>query len=102
MDSYVRRCTKAFSFLWSFLTLAVAVVGFLLGATTEPAPDIFIVVFGMFTGFGAAVIGFMHGVTLSASRNLDAKNATATEEDPNALRCYDEYCTGVNCSYRHS
>ena len=72
MDTYVRRATRAFSFLWSFLVLVICVVATLLGALTEPTPDFFIIAFGVLTAIGGGVCGFLHGVTLSAARNLDA------------------------------
>lgn len=80
MDTYVRRATKAFALLWSFYALAVGTFAVLLGALTEPAPDFFIIVLAAVSGFGAAVCGFMHGVTLSAARRLDA---AITEDSQN-------------------
>jgi hypothetical protein len=71
VDSYVRRTTKTFSFLWSFVALVLVTIGILVGAVTESTPDWFVVAFPAVSAFGAAVIGFMHGVTLSAARNLD-------------------------------
>jgi hypothetical protein len=73
VDSYTRRTTRMFSLLWSFFALGVATVAVLLGVTTDPAPDSFIVMYGATTGLGGAVCGFLHGVTLSAARNLDAQ-----------------------------
>jgi Trk-type K+ transport system membrane component len=80
VDSYVRRATKAFSFLWSFFALAVAIVAVLLGITTDPAPDFFIIIYGVISAFGGGVCGFLHGVTLTAARQLDAQNL-AEERD---------------------
>lgn len=105
MDTYTRRATRAFSFLWSFLALVIVSTGVLLGATTEPAPDFFIVAFGVLTAFGGGVCGFMHGVTLSAARNLDAAHEakqleTVDDDDELKPHCYVEYCRG-NCGYRH-
>lgn len=79
MDTYVRRTTKAFSFLWAFVALVLTTVGILLGATTEPTPDIFIIVFGVVSAFGGGVCGFLHGVTLSAARRLDDERNVETE-----------------------
>jgi hypothetical protein len=103
VDTYTRRATRAFSFLWSFLALVIVAVGVLLGAVTEPAPDFFIIAFGVLTAFGGGALGFMHGVTLSAARNLDAAHqAEVDEERVNAPRCYDEYCAGDSvCPDRH-
>lgn len=83
MDSYTRRTTKMFSLLWSFYALGIAVTAVLLGVTTEPAPDFFIIAFGAMSGFGGAVCGFMHGVTLSAARRLDEQNLA--EQDASEL-----------------
>lgn len=80
MDTYVRRTTRAFSFLWASFALGVAVVGILLGVTTEPAPDFFIIAFGATSAFGGGVCGFLHGVTLSAARRLDDAPDTEIEE----------------------
>lgn len=101
MDTYARRATKAFSFLWSFLALVVTALGLLLGAVTEPAPDWFIILFGILTGCGAGITGFMHGVTLAAARNLDAQREAEEREVADTPRCYAEYCTGASCQYRH-
>ncbi len=81
MDTYVRRATRAFTFLWSFYALGIVIVAILLGATTEPAPDFFIVTFGATCGFGGAVCGFFHGVTLSAARRLDEAQEAEHGED---------------------
>jgi hypothetical protein len=65
-----------FSFLWSFVALTLVVSGTLVGAVTEHMPDWFAIAFPAVSAFGAAVIGFMHGITLSAARNLDEQNAS--------------------------
>jgi len=79
MESYTRRATKAFSFLWSILTLVVVVMGVLVGAITEPMPDWFAIMFPFVTAIGAGACGFLHGVTLAAARQLD-KQAQDEEE----------------------
>ena len=81
MDSYARRTTKMFSLVWSFFALVVASVAVLLSAVTDPAPDYFIIVYGATTGLGGAVCGFMHGVTLSAARSLDAQRELEQSEE---------------------
>lgn len=88
MDTYVRRTTRAFAFLWSFYALGTVVVAVLLGAFTEPAPDFFIVAFAALSGFGGAVIGFFHGVTLSAARRFDAAVESASESDVEESETY--------------
>lgn len=103
MDTYVRRTTKAFTLLWSFFALGVGVVATLIGVTTEPAPDFFIMLFGAVSGFGGAVCGFMHGVTLSAARNLDkAHSDDVAAQRVNAPRCYVEHCSDRVCPDRHN
>lgn len=104
MDTYVKRATKAFSFLWAFVALVIGSVAVLLGAVTDPAPDSFFIVFGFVCAFGGGVCGFMHGVTLSSARNLDATlHAEIEKERANAPYCYSEYCAGDGvCPDRHS
>lgn len=103
MDTYVRRATRAFSFLWSVFILGVATVAILLGVTTDPAPDFFIVVFGVVSALSGGVCGFFHGVTLSAARNLDAAHQADVEaQRANAPRCYTEHCSDDICPDRHS
>ena len=81
MDTYAKRATKAFSFLWAFLVLVMVAIGILLGAISEPAPDYFFTVFGTVMMFGGGVCGFLHGVTLSAARTLDARHSSELEEE---------------------
>lgn len=106
MDTYVRRTTRAFSFLWAVFALGIVVVALLLGATTDPAPDYFIVAFGIASGAAGAVCGFFHGVTLSAARRLDEAHdidaAAATQQRAEAPRCYVEHCSDSICPNRHS
>lgn len=80
MDTYVRRTTRAFSFIWAGFALVIAVIGILLGVITEPAPDFFIILLGFATAFCGGVCGFFHGVTLSAARRLDDVPDTEIEE----------------------
>lgn len=103
MDTYVKRTTRAFSFIWAFMALILGTVGILLGVITEPAPDFFIIVFGLVSAFGGGVCGFMHGVTLSAARNLDqAHDAEVARQRDDEPRCYAENCSDSICPGRHS
>jgi hypothetical protein len=81
VDSYTRRTTRAFSFIWSAFALGLVTVAILLGVTTEPAPDFFIIVFGVTSAFASGVCGFFHGVTLSAARRLDEHNLAQSDEE---------------------
>ena len=103
MDTYVRRTTRAFSFVWSAFALCVATVGILLGAVTDPAPDYFIILLGVSSGLTGGVCGFLHGVTLSAARNLDAAHkAELAKQRESMPPCYEEYCGGDDvCPNQH-
>ena len=102
-DTYVRRATRAFSFIWSVFTLVVVSIAILLSVSPVPAPDYFIIAYAVITGVASAVFGFLHGVTLAAARRLDDDCRTeATEQSMDAPHCYSEYCSDDTCQNRHN
>lgn len=97
MRTREQNTQRYFASIWSVYVLSTGaiIVGFFI--TDSSVADWFIAVVLTVWSAVAAVIGFLHGITIFVARERDAEDAARAI----APLCLDDYCADVECPNRH-
>lgn len=75
MRTKEQNAKRYFSAIWAVLTLVGGVLAVSVALVDEPIPDYAFIITVIVASVAAAVIGFLHGITLFVARAHDAEDS---------------------------
>lgn len=97
---------RYFGALWSIHLLLIVTMTVVVLVASERVPDVAVIFAVIITTVMAAVIGFLHGISIFVARERDAaeaikRNGVNPLDVNSLLPCLDTLCNDPECQYEH-